>query len=349
LRRRTWILASCALMSLCIFGAVLESAGSLPLLMALLVAAQVFATFSAPAIGALLTTLSPLVRGRASGWHQVGNIGAGALAGGAAIWMADRISLPVLALLCAAITFLPALAALWIIETPHPRLAPGPLFSAMFHDLRELLWSWKTMVGLVFLASPIGAGALGNLMSSLGPDFHAAASEVALVTGLGGSVLIGLGAFCGGFICDRLHRMTAYALAGILAGLCAIWLGFAPATAFTYGAGYCAYAFSTGIAYTAFTALVLEILDVRKRGAATGFSLMFCMGNLPIVYVTWLDGVGYKHFGARGLMSVDAAANLGGGLLLLLLARFCAKRWSKSRQVDLTDLTVASAPIGEAR
>jgi len=206
----------------------------------LLVAGTGFATVATSALGAVMTALSPLVRGRASGWYQVGNVGAGSLAGGATIWMADRVALPLLAVLCAAILFLPALAALSIVEAPHPRLAPGPLFSELFSDLRELLWSWKTVVGLPFLASPVGAGAVGNLISGLGPDFHAPASEVAWVTGVGGSLLIGLGGLCGGFICDRLHRMTAYALAGMLGGLCGIWLGFAPATPFTYGAGYSA-------------------------------------------------------------------------------------------------------------
>ena len=41
--------------------------------------------------------------------------------------------------------------------------------------------------------------------------------------------------------------------------------------------------------------------------------------------MTWLDGVGYKYSGARGLMGVDALANGIGGLLLLLFAAYYAR------------------------
>jgi hypothetical protein len=61
--------------------------------------------------------------------------------------------------------------------------------------------------------------------------------------------------------------------------------------------------------------------------AATGFALMLSFGNLPVAYMTWVDGAGYKHGGARGLMSADALASGIGGLLLLVLARYCARRW----------------------
>jgi len=31
--------------------------------------------------------------------------------------------------------------------------------------------------------------------------------------------------------------------------------------------------------------------------------------SLPIVYVTWLDGVGFRYFGTRGLLLTDAGLN----------------------------------------
>jgi PAT family beta-lactamase induction signal transducer AmpG len=154
---------------------------------------------------------------------------------------------------------------------------------------------------------------------------------VALVSGLGGSILLGLGALAGGFICDHAHRMTLYAAFGMVAAVFGGYLALAPATPFTYGAGYSGYAFSTGLAFAAFTALVLDVLGTGNRAAATGYALMLSFGNLPVAYMTWLDGVGYKHGGARGLMSTDALANGVGGLLLLLLARYCARRWSNDR------------------
>jgi len=325
-RRRTWILLGSGLAAVCGVAAVLESAGSLTALTTLLVAGNVASASVHSAVGALLSTLPPDARGRGSGWTQAGGLGAGSLAGGATIWLAGIVSLPVLAVICAGLIFLPALAAFRAVETRQPRLAVRPLFSALFRDVRDVLWSWRTLIGLVFFLSPVGAGAVGNLISGAGPDFHASPAEVAWITGAAGGVFTGLGAAFGGFICDRIPRMTAYAVAGLLAGLCGAWMALGPATPFTYGAGYAAYALSTGVAYAAFTALVLDVLGRRHHGAATGYSVLVASGNLPVVYMTWLDGMGYKHAGARGLMGVDAVANGAAGLLLLMLAVYCAGR-----------------------
>lgn len=191
------------------------------------------------------------------------------------------------------------------------------------------------MIGLAFFLSPVGAAAVGNLISGVGPDYQASGTEVAWITGAAGGVFTGLGAALGGFICHHLQRTTAYSLAGILAALCGAWLMLGPATPFTYGAGYAAYALSTGVAYTAFTALVLDVLGQRHRGAATGYSVLNALGTLPVVYMTWLDGVGYKHAGVRGLMGVDAAANGVAGLILLLVAMYCAKRWNHLYRVTI--------------
>jgi hypothetical protein len=60
-----------------------------------------------------------------------------------------------------------------------------------------------------------------------------------------------------------------------------------------------------------------------------------------VAYMTWLDGVGYKHAGVVGLMGVDALANGGVGLVLLLLAWLCASRWS----APATELAI---PVSEA-
>jgi MFS transporter, PAT family, beta-lactamase induction signal transducer AmpG len=330
LRRRTWILLSSGVSSLCMGLAILESSGSLQLLTILLLTSQIAASLGASTIGAVLTTVRPTLQGRASGWVQAANVGAGSLGGGAAIWLADNVGLSALAAAAVAALFLPTLAALRIVETPHPRMAARPLFSALFRDVRRLLWSWPTMVGLIFFLSPVGAGALGNLISSVGPDYHASTSEVAWVTGLGGGLLLAMGGVLGGFVCDRMHRMTAYAVFGILSGIFALWLAFGPPTPFTYGAGYAGYAIFNGFAYAAFLALVLEVLGAAGRAAATGYTLLFCSGNLPVVYMTWLDGVGYKHAGARGLMGVDALSNVAGGLLLVLVARYCARNWKAS-------------------
>ena len=92
----------------------------------------------------------------------------------------------------------------------------------------------------------------------------------------------------------------------------------------------------TGMANGAYVALVLEVLDKRKRGASTGYALMSSSGNVPPIYMTWLDGIGYRHGGARGLMATDAVFGGLGGLMLFAVARHLVKPGSAPSAKSVT-------------
>ena len=152
------------------------------------------------------------------------------------------------------------------------------------------------------------------------------------VTGIGGGLLSALGCLLGGVVADKIGRMFSYALAGGMAALFGVYLGFAHATPFTYAIGYSGYSVSAGFAYAVYTAMVLDIVGRRKHAAASGYSVLNSAGNLAIAYMTWLDGLGYRHWGARGLMATDAAANGGFGIVLLLVAIFLGRHWNHVSQ-----------------
>jgi PAT family beta-lactamase induction signal transducer AmpG len=328
LRRRTWILMAAGVSALCAWIAIAWAAASLPQLTALLFAGNIVSMLLSSSCGAILsTTIDPLKRGRASGWYNAGNLGGGALGAGLAIWLAGLIPLISLAFASAAIVFLPALAALSLFEERPPRLAPAVLFRAMGRDVWDLLRAPATWAGLVFFLSPVGSAAIANLISSVGPDYHASDAQVAWVSGIAGGLLSALGCVLGGFLCDRMNRMAAYALAGLLSAVFSAWMALGKSTPVTYTGGYAGYALCAGIAYAAFTALELEVLGKRRHAAGTAYSLLGSSGNLPISYMTWVDGAAYKRSGARGLMGADALANGVGALLLLVFAGTLARRW----------------------
>ena len=325
--RRTWVLMAAGVSAVCAWIAIVWVTASLPQLTALLFAGNIFSMLLSSSCGAVLsTTIHPLARGRASGWYNAGNLGGGALGAGAAIWLAGFTPILGLAFASAAMVFLPALAALAIFEERSPRLAPAALFRALGRDVWELLRAPATWAGLVFFLSPVGSAAITNLISSVGPDYHASDAQVAWVSGIAGGLLSALGCMLGGFICDRMSRMTAYALAGLLSAVFSAWMALGKASPFTYTGGYAGYALSAGIAYAAFTALELEVLGKRRHAAGTAYSLLGSSGNFPIAYMTWIDGVAYKRSGARGLMGADALANAVGALLLLVFAGAWARR-----------------------
>jgi hypothetical protein len=55
--------------------------------------------------------------------------------------------------------------------------------------------------------------------------------------------------------------------------------------------------------------LVVEIVGPEARDASTLYSLLNAAVSLPIVYVTWLDGIGFRYFGMQGLLLTDAGLN----------------------------------------
>jgi len=325
LRRRSWVVFSALGAGLAGGAAILGAQGSTVLLTALLFLMNAFGGLLSSTCGALLTAMPVALRGRSAGWYQGGNTGGAAIGGGLFIWLADHASLPAVALAISAAIMLPALAALLIKEPPPVRRAIGPQVAALGLDMRDIFRSRRTWIGLVFLLSPVGSAAVGNLISGMGQDYQASGDEVLWVTGIGGGLLSALGCFIGGIVADKIGRMFAYALAGGMAGLFGVYLGFAPATPVTYAAGYSGYAVAAGFASAVFTAMVLDIVGHREHAAASGYAVLNSAGNLPITYMTWLDGVGYRHWGARGLMTVDAAANGGFGVILLLVAIFVTR------------------------
>ncbi len=343
LRRRTWILISAPAAGVLCAIAILLAGGALPLLTTILFVASAIAVLQSTVNGTLLTELDPAVRGRASGWVQAGNLGAGAIGGGVAIWLAGVASIPVLAVCIFLLIVGPAAAALLIQEAPQEAqhgdsgsfgASLRATFGPLWRDLRGTFLAPRTWFGLIFFLSPVGCGALANLISSMGPDYRATDSEVLWVTGIASGLLSAAGAFAGGYLCDRMNRMVAYAVGGVLTAVFAAYMMLGPHNGFTYGVGYSGYSIANGFSYAVFTALVLEVLGSRRKASGTAYAILLSSGNLPISYMTWLDGVGYKRWGARGLTGVDAITEGGGALLLLLVAWYAKGHWHKTAELE---------------
>lgn len=327
LRRRSWIIVSSITGGTAAAVAILDVHGSVTMLTTLLFLANALTGLLSSACGALLTAMPESLRGRSSGWYQAGNVGGGALAGGGVIWLADHASLSVVAAVVIAAMVLPSLFALLVNEAAPVKRSIGPQIAGMMHDLSDLLRSRRTWLGLAFFLSPVGTAAIINLISSVGPDYNASGNEVALITGVAGGLLSSLACFLGGFVADRMNRMVAYALAGVLTAIFGAWLAFGPHTAFTYGAGFAGYSIAAGFSYAVYTALLLDVVGRREHAAAFAYSALNASGNASIAYMTWLDGVGYKYRGAGGMMGADAAANGLFAVVLLLIARLAGHHW----------------------
>jgi PAT family beta-lactamase induction signal transducer AmpG len=330
LSRKTWYLLAGLVSALGIFatGAVPADERSLPLLYAAVLVSNVASTFLAMATESLMVyNTPPELQGRASGWFQAGNLGGNGLGGGAGLWLAQTLPDPWMAGAVLAVACALCGAALWFVpETP--RIARtghyGRTLAAVLKDLWQVARTRGGILALLICFLPIGTGAASNLWPAVADDWHASANTVALVTGVLNGIVSALGCILGGYGSDRMDRKTAYALYGLLMAMCAVAMALAPRTEAMYVVFTLLYALIQGLTYAGFTAVVLETIGLGA--AATKYNLYASLSNMPIAYMTLVDGWAHTRWGAAGLLNVEAAIGVVGIVVFIGIAMALPRR-----------------------
>jgi MFS family permease len=279
---------------------------------------QVAASLVVLPLGGLIAyTVPDRQKGLAGGWYQAGNLGGSGIGGGAGVWLANHFSTPIAAAALAAMMAACAFTLLFVPDVELPREESlGHRFRAIGTDFRDLLRSPIALLAIVLVSSPVGSGAALNLWSAVAPDWHTGADTVALVTGILSGVVSAVGCVIGGWIADRFGRWWSYLGSGVFMGVIASGMALAPRTPLAFGIGVLLYSLSCGMAYAAFTALLLYIIG---RGAAsTKYATLASLGNLPTSYMTAFDGWAHDRWGAAGMLHAEAALGVGSTAALLV-------------------------------
>jgi MFS family permease len=310
LSRKSWYVWSSLVSAVGIFltGAVPANAQSLPTLYVVVLVSNVAVTFLSMAVEGLMAyNAGRDVQGRVGGWFQAGNLGGTGIGGGLGLWLAQNLSAPwmagaILAVLCAMCT----VALAWVAEPPPIARGHhyGKTLVEVFRDLWHVVRARAGFLALLICFLPIGSGAASNLWSAVADDWHASANTVALVTGVLSGVVSAFGCLAGGYVSDRMDRKGSYALYGFLLALCAAAMAVAARTESMYVVFTLIYAFVQGLCYAAFTAVVLEAIGTGA--AATKYSVYASLSNMPIAYMTVVDGWAHERWGANGLLYADA-------------------------------------------
>jgi MFS family permease len=330
LSRKTWYLLAGLVSALGIFvtGAVPADAQSLPLLYAAVLVSNVASTFLAMATESLMVyNTPPDLQGRAGGWFQAGNLGGYGLGGGAGLWLAQNLPDPWMAGAVLAVACALCGAALWFVPEPPPMARTGHygrMLVAVLKDLWQVARARAGILALLICFLPIGSGAASNLWAAVADDWHASANTVALVTGVLNGIVSALGCLLGGYGADRMDRKTAYALYGLLMAMCAVAMAFAPRTEAMYVVFTLMYALIQGLTYAGFTAVVLETIGLGA--AATKYNLYASLSNMPIAYMTLVDGWAHTRWGAAGLLNVEAAIGVVGIVVFVGVAMALPRR-----------------------
>ncbi len=299
-----------------------------------------------PVAGVIAHTIREADQGRASGWYQAGNLGGAGIGGGMGVWLATHSTYAVTCTMLALTMLTCALAVRWV---PDLRPIAGERAAlrlrALGRDFAGLVRCRRALFIAVLVASPIGVGAASQLWSAVASDWQASPATVALVTGTLAGIVSAVGCVIGGWLCDRVGRFSVFFGSGsLLVGLAAV-MAAAPHTPTAYRAGVLIYALLMGASYGAFTALVLFAIG---KGAASGkYAILTSLGNLPVVYMTALNGWAHDHWSASGMLYFEAIITtpaIAFGLLGLSLIRVNDFSKKKSTLMDQNEISTEQIP-----
>ena len=321
--RRGWYLASniISTITLITLGLVPVTSATLGLLKTLIIINSFAITFLGMAVEGLLAhVVTDAQRGAASGWLQAGNLGGSGIGGGLALWLSQRIGVGA-AFTIAALSLMACSLALLSIREPQ-REQHESVRDAVRHVASDL---WHTivrsrtgMLAMILCFLPVGASAASALFAAMADRWHTSADAVALYTGLLAGIVSAIGCLAGGWLSDRMDRKMAYALTGVVLAIVAVGMYFGPRTEAGYAIFTLSYQFGSGLAYGAFTGFVLEAIG--RGAAATKYNALASLSNIPIWYMTQVDGWVSERWSASIMLLVDAATEIIGVILFLAAA-----------------------------
>lgn len=244
-----------------------------------------------------------------SGWFNVANLGAAGVFSLAAVELVRHLSLHVTAALLAALVFLPALLVLRFPAPPEPDGSLAQNFRSMGRDLQQVLLGTRVWLGLVLFLSPI-CFSLTNLFSSLGGDFHVSETSVATLNGPLVAVACSAGCLLAIPLASLWTRRGVFLASGVGAAACAMTMALCPHSFWPYALGLLGYNLCQGFNYTAFMALVFEIVGPKNALAGAMTAMLVASANIPISTMTWLDGHAHDRWGLNAMFWVDAGSAL---------------------------------------
>lgn len=293
-------------------GLVPVGAAGMPLLTLTVFVASLANTFEAIAADALIAyATDEKGKGRAGGWYQAGNLGGYGIGGGAALWLAQALPEPWIAgAAIGAACALCCIALFFISEGPAMRHAAGIRRNLIEvgRDLWAVAQSRRGFLGLLICFLPIGTGAASNLWAAVADDWHASANTVALATGVVSGFVSAVGCVLGGYVSDRIDRKLSYVLYGLLQALCAVAMALAPRTDLMYVVFTLIYALITGLTYAGFSAVVLEAIG--RGAAATKYNVFASLSNIPIAYMTVVEGWARTRWNEGAMLYSEAAIGM---------------------------------------
>jgi MFS transporter len=262
---------------------------------------------------------------------NIANLGAAGLFTTIAVVLVRTLP-PIHAAVLLALTVVAPTVLLFFIPLPVRRTRGAmETFRTFFQDLRHAIARPGSILALLCFLSPTACFALTNLFSALGADFHTPERRMTAISGIGVAIACSVGCLAGIWLTSRFQRRKVYLLTGFGGAAAALGLIRVPHTFVFLAVGVLTYVFFQGINYTALSSLCFEIVGPANPLASTQMAVLSAAANVPITYMTRVDGHFHTLYGLSGMLLVDAASSIVvGTVLLVVLGRFTTPRATPS-------------------
>jgi hypothetical protein len=319
IRRRSWLIVGAVASALSLSAAFHRSRLDTPAAVALMFLSACFGQLIVSSCGGMMGTLrNEATRRKASSVYQAGALAFGALGVFLLAHLAERMGMGPLGWIAAALIALPSLAAFAAPEQPREQKQKiGETFTCIWHEFKTNFLRWRAVPYTLMMLFPMASGALIGLLPGIAQDYHVSGQQMAWMNGLGGALLTASGSLAATLIPARIRASVSYLSVCLLNQLLLFILWLGPLSPSTYFIGATLYLFTIGTCYALFTAVVLEFLGQSGKSGCSRYSIINSLGNVPVVYMTALDGRGGKLWGTRGVAGTDAVLGAIGATILL--------------------------------
>jgi PAT family beta-lactamase induction signal transducer AmpG len=317
--RKTWVMLGAVAASVAMVITFYRFSLASPAAVVLLFLSACLGQLVISACGGIMGTLrTEVARRRSASFYQGGSMGLGALALFVIVSLGKRMPQSSLGWVIAAMIALPAVFA--FAAPRQEKIAAdgaGQILARIGREFKDTFFHWKAVPYLACMLFPMGSGAAIGLLPGLAADYGVSAIHVAWLNGLGGAALTAAGAFAVALLPATKRASITYLSVCIVNESTLILFWLAPLHPATYYVGTTLYLFTMGATNALFTAVILEFLGHSGKSGSSRYSIINGMGNLPVAYMSAIDGFGYSRWGARGLCATDFVVGTVGGSLLL--------------------------------
>jgi PAT family beta-lactamase induction signal transducer AmpG len=317
---RRWYCVVTAVLAALLLVLALLNLGDLALFEGLVVTGFFFANLYQGALGGWLSSITTAdAEKRLSVWVTIGNIGGGGAMAALTAQLMRHMSTTAAALLVGAAVVLPIAVFPWMKAPAADRRLARESFTGFFREILALIRQRNVLIAIVLFITPTATFSLTNFLSGVGRDFNATAGFVAWVGGVG--VLAGgiAGCLCFRLVDQLLPTRPLYLAIAAVGAAFTLALLLCARTPATFAVALVGENIFQALAITAMVAIAFETIGRGNPLAATTYSLLVSISNVPITYMLLVDGWGYGRSGVPGSFIADAGCSLLSVLLLAVL------------------------------